>query len=381
MRVLYDISRYLVPYAYAYSMPYGIVVYNIELERVTMPIVAKDLKSRSTDSIACFVAFTKTISSDTMWKVVFVLLVIALAVFLKSDVDLYVNFLPYEEKGAFAGKVVWITGASSGIGATLAEDMVKAGAKVVISARRVEMLEVVADNCAKLGERPFVLPLDMTDFDSHAVAFQRIIDVLGNVDYLVLNAGISQRTTALDTPLSVTQEVINLNFMSYVALTKVVLPSMVARQQGQIVVTSSLSGIFGTPGGSSYSASKFALHGYFNALRAEVAKDGISVLLVCPGPVESEIAAKAYRNPNLPATVDGGKMPTSRCTHLMAKAMYYKLMEVWISPQPLLTMTYIAQYMPTFSNLLFAKVAGPARVRVLQTGGDAYSVKQMLGFK
>jgi len=312
-----------------------------------------------------------------MWKLFLIVLAVILAVFFKGDVDLPVSFLPYEEKGSFAGKVVWITGASSGIGAALAEDMVKAGAHVIISARRVSMLEEVADACAMFGERPFVLPFDVTDFDAHSVAVDAVISKFGHVDNFVLNAGMSQRNTAVDTPLSVTQDLMQLNFMSIVSLTKLVLPTMIERKQGQLVVTSSLSGIIGTPLGSSYSASKFALHGYFNALRAEVSQHGISVLLVCPGPVHSEISAKAYRNPALPKSSEENKMPTSRCTHLMAKAMYHRLMEVWIADQPLLFMTYIAQYLPTPSNLLFAKVLGPARVRALQSGGNVYDIKTM----
>jgi dehydrogenase/reductase SDR family protein 7 len=308
----------------------------------------------------------------------FVIVAVLLAVFFKSDVDLPLMFLPYEAKDSFAGKVVWITGASSGIGAALAEDMVKAGAKVVISARRQEMLDAVADSCAKFGKRPLVLPLDVTDLSAHSVAYQTVIDKFGKVDSLVLNAGMSQRNTAVDTALSVTQDLMHLNFISYVSLTKVVLPDMVARKDGQIVVTSSLSGIIGTPLGSSYSATKFALHGYFNGLRGEVSKDNISVLIVCPGPVESEISSKAYRNPALPVSADEKKMPTARCSHLMAKAMYYKtIMEVWISEQPLLAMTYVAQYAPTVSNTLFARVLGPARVRILQSGGNVYDVKAM----
>jgi dehydrogenase/reductase SDR family member 7 len=315
-----------------------------------------------------------------MWAYVTVAAaVVLLALFFKSDTDLPLFVAPYEQKNSFAGKVVWITGASSGIGAALAEDMVKAGAKVIISARRVAQLEKVADSCAKVGERPFVLPLDVVDFTAHQEAYAVVLRNFGIVDSLVLNAGQTQRNTALDTDLAVTQDLMNLNFMSYVALTKLVLPDMLRRKDGQIVVTSSLSGIIGTPLGSSYSATKFALHGYFNALRAEVFMQGINVLIVCPGPVESEIADKAHRNPNLPVAMEEEKMPTSRCSILMAKAMYYRLMEVWISQQPLLLVTYIAQYAPTLSNFVFSKIVGPARVKVLHSGsGNLFDIKQLL---
>mmetsp|Transcript_56990 Transcript_56990/g.112288 ORF Transcript_56990/g.112288 Transcript_56990/m.112288 type:complete len:315 (-) Transcript_56990:22-966(-) len=312
-----------------------------------------------------------------MWTILIVIVAIALGVFFNSDVDLPLLFLPYELPGSFEGKVVWITGASSGIGAALAEDMVKAGATVIISARREELLNKVADSCAQFGKRPYVLPLDVTNINAHHGAYVVLREEFQRIDVLVLNAGMSQRNTALDTPLEVTQDLMHLNFISYVSLARYVLSDMIERKTGQIVVTSSLSGIIGTPLGSSYSASKFALHGYFNGLRGEVSQDGISVLIACPGPVESEIAAKAHRNPALPVSQEEAKMPTTRCSFLMAKAMYYKFMEVWISQQPLLTMTYVAQYAPTLSNLLFSRVLGPARVRILQSGGNVYDVKAM----
>lgn len=313
-----------------------------------------------------------------MWAVLIVLCVVALAVFFKSDADLPLLFLPYEEKNSFDGKVIWITGASSGIGASLAETMVKAGATVIISARRVAQLESVADNCSRFGQKPYVLPLDVTDFDAHKVAYDNIIEKFGRIDSLVLNAGVSQRSIAIETPLSVTQDLMNLNFMSFVALTKVVLPSMVEHKNGQLVVISSLSGIIGTPLGSSYSASKFALHGYFNALRSEVSNLGVSISIVCPGPVESEISSKAFMVKEESRAVEIGKMPTERCTYLIAKCMYYKFMEVWISDQPFLTMTYLAQYAPFLNSILYARIFGPARIKVLETGGNVYDMKSLL---
>mmetsp|Transcript_26079 Transcript_26079/g.57739 ORF Transcript_26079/g.57739 Transcript_26079/m.57739 type:complete len:318 (+) Transcript_26079:112-1065(+) len=299
-----------------------------------------------------------------------------LAVFFQCDADLPIVFLPYKEEGAFAGKTVWITGASSGIGASLAEDMVRAGAQVVISARREAALEAVADKCALLGTRPFVLPLDVTDFAAQAEAVKVVMEKFGRVDSLVLNAGMAQRIPAEKTDLQVTQELMHLNFISIVSLTKLVLPSMLARGAGQFVIMSSVSGIIGTPLGSSYSASKFALHGYFNALRAEVGSRGVGVTIICPGPVVSEIADKAHRNSELPAGVETeAKMPTARCTGYVAKAMYYGFYEAWLSQQPVLAFTYVYKYAPFLANLLAVKIFGPGRVRAFETGGDIYDMK------
>ncbi len=169
-----------------------------------------------------------------MWKIIVVLVAVLIAVFLRSDSDLPLQFLPYNENNAFVGQVVWIAGASSGIGAALAADMVKAGAKVIISARRVGQLEDVAEECAKFGLKPFVLEMDMTDYESQKRAFDKVIEKFGHVDSLVLNAGQSQRNTALETPMEVTENLMRLNFFSYVTLTKLVAPLMVARNQGQV---------------------------------------------------------------------------------------------------------------------------------------------------
>jgi dehydrogenase/reductase SDR family protein 7 len=192
--------------------------------------------------------------------IIAVLIIALVAIFFASDADLPLVFLPNPPAKANAGQVVWIVGASSGIGATLALDYAKDGAKVIISARRVQQLEELAKKCVEAGgEEPLVLPMDSTNFDEHSGAFQKIVDTYGHLDVLVLNAGVSQRAAALDTDFSVTESIMKLNFFSYVALTKIVLPHFVSRNAGKIVVMSSVSGIMGTSVASTYSAAKFAL--------------------------------------------------------------------------------------------------------------------------
>lgn len=313
--------------------------------------------------------------------IVFAAVAIGLFLF-KCDADLPLVYLPFQLEGSFAGKVVWITGASSGIGAALAEDMVKAGAKVIISARRQDKLEAVARRCSELSDEPvMILPLDVTDFEAQRAAYDAVIARYGYVDSLVLNAGKSQRNVAVTTPLEATQQLIELNYLSYVSLTTMVLPKMIERRTGQLVVMSSLSGIMGTPGASSYSGSKFALHGYFNALRSEVSQHNIGVTIICPGPVESEIAQHTIRDPNNPVGEEGAKMPTERCTYLTAKAMHYGMMEAWISDQPFLLLTYLMQYVPTPTKMLFNKVLGPKRVQALQQGINVYDVNALFAGK
>jgi short-subunit dehydrogenase len=159
------------------------------------------------------------------------------AIFLASDADLPLILLPNPPAKANAGKVVWIVGASSGIGAYLAEDYCRDDANVIISARRVNQLEEIAEKCAKASgtnKMPLVLPLDITNYDEHEPAFKKIISTYGKIDVLVLNAGSGQRNLAVDTPFSVTENIMKLNFFSFISLNKIVLPTMLAQKSGKV---------------------------------------------------------------------------------------------------------------------------------------------------
>lgn len=167
-------------------------------------------------------------------RILIVLAAVLIGLFLKNDADLSLIFMPKVPENSYKGKVVWITGASSGIGASLAEDLTKLGANVIISARRTDKLEEVASKCSKFGESPDVLPLDVTIPDEQQKAFDFIMNKYGRIDSLVLNAGISQRNTANDTPYSVTKNMFEVNFFSFVSLTKIVLPTLLKQQSGQV---------------------------------------------------------------------------------------------------------------------------------------------------
>ena len=188
----------------------------------------------------------------------------------------------------FEGKTVWVTGASSGIGEAIAVAFSREGGKLVLSARNAAELERVRASCAQ-PERHVVLPLDLTD----DAAIRRAAASVGDVDVLVHSGGVSQRALAMQTDLAVERAIIDLNFFGTVALTKAVLPSMMARRSGHIVPISSVVGYVGTPLRSAYAASKHALHGYFDSLRAEVAKDGIAVTIVCPGYIRTNVSRNA----------------------------------------------------------------------------------------
>jgi dehydrogenase/reductase SDR family protein 7 len=278
--------------------------------------------------------------------------------------------------------VVWITGASSGIGAQLARDLARHGAQVIISARREAELQRVADSCGDVPIRPYVLPLDVTDYEAQEAAYKEILEEFGRVDILVLNAGRTQRSLAEKFPLSATRELFELNVMSVINLARLVVTDMITSQRGQIVVTSSLAGKIGGPIQSSYSATKYALHGYFDALRAEVAQFNISVLLVCAGPVVSDIAENALRDPNTPIVPEKNKLPTERCTSLMVRAMYNRdyIQEIWISKHPLLLFAYLNVYFPWISRQILTKAFGPGRRRALVSGDSVYDLKVSRSF-
>ena len=192
----------------------------------------------------------------------------------------------------FAGKVVWITGASSGIGEALAHAFAQAGACLVLSSRRPDELERVRLALPRAIEH-FCLPLDLAQCDGFPALTAQVLGRFGRVDILVNNGGVSQRARAADATLAVERALMEVNYFGTVALTKAVLPSMLARRAGQVVVISSVMGYVGTPGRSTYAASKHALHGYFDSLRAEVWREGIKITLICPGYVQTKVSDNA----------------------------------------------------------------------------------------
>jgi dehydrogenase/reductase SDR family protein 7B len=189
-------------------------------------------------------------------------------------------------------KVVWITGASSGIGEGLAYEFARKGARLVLSARRADVLERVRQKCVN-PERHTVLPMDMTNTDAMAHQAEAVLTACGQIDVLINNAGISQRSLIKDTELSVDRRIMEVDFFGPVALTKAVLPHMLARGSGQLAVVSSVVGLVATPYRSAYAAAKHAIAGFYDALRAETFESGIRVSVIYPGFVKSNVSLSA----------------------------------------------------------------------------------------
>ncbi|MFA0960959.1 SDR family oxidoreductase [Roseivirga sp. BDSF3-8] len=193
----------------------------------------------------------------------------------------------------FRDKIVWITGASGGIGEALAYRFASAGAKLILSARREKELQRVKDACEGDGENIAILPLDLEATSSFSSKTQAAIEAFGHLDILINNGGISQRSLASETSLEVDRRLMEINYFGTVALTKALLPHFTSRGQGHIAVVSSLVGKFGTPYRSAYAASKHALHGFFDSLRAELYKYPIHITMLCPGFIHTQVSVNA----------------------------------------------------------------------------------------
>jgi short-subunit dehydrogenase len=206
----------------------------------------------------------------------------------------------------FSGQIIWVTGASSGIGEALAVAFAAEGVHLVLSSRRRDELERVRARCERPDDH-LCLPLDLSRPETFADATSNVIRRFGRIDVLVNNAGVSQRGRAIETNAAVERSIMEIDYFGPVLLSKAVLPSMLERRAGRIVVVSSVMGYVGTPARSSYAAAKHALHGYFDSLRAELWREGVEITIACPGYVRTAVSANALgpggeRNGRMEAT-------------------------------------------------------------------------------
>ncbi len=224
----------------------------------------------------------------------------------------------------FTNKVAWITGASSGIGEALAYELSAAGAKLILSSRRMDELERVKQACSNPAQVQ-VLQLDLTDAASLEGKVTAAIACFGHIDIMVHNGGVSQRSLVIDTGMDVHRGLMDLNYFSYVQLTQALLPHFIERKAGHFVVTSSVMGKIGTPKRAAYAAAKHALHGFFDCLRAEVASDNIKVTILAPGYIRTNIsyfgAPNNTQNPANPSKNISGGLPADRAAKQILKAI------------------------------------------------------------
>ncbi len=260
----------------------------------------------------------------------------------------------------FNQKVVWITGASSGIGRALALELSNRGAKLILSSRKQVDLETVKNEC-KNPDDTKIVTLDLADIESLKEKTAEALNAFGSIDILLNNGGISQRSLAEDTAISVDQRIMDINYLGTVALSKHLLPHFQERKQGHFVVTTSIVGKIGTPLRSSYAASKHALHGFFDSLRAEVFKDNIHVTLVCPGFVKTNISLNALTGDGSPQqkmdTATNNGIEPERFARLMAKAIANKKEEVYIAGAKEKLGVYVKRFFPKILSIMIRKLS------------------------
>ena len=249
----------------------------------------------------------------------------------------------------FKNKVVWITGASSGIGKEIAIQAAKEGATVVLSARSIEKLSIV--RAALVGEKHLCLPLDLEDSSNFNALAEEVKSIFGSIDFLFNNGGLSQRAEAFDTSLEVDRKIMEINYFGNIALTKAVLPIMRQQKSGHIIPISSIAGKFGFFLRSAYSASKHALFGFYESLLLEEEKNGIKVTIAVPGKINTEISLNALDGA-------GGKhgvmdhnqetgMDVEECVRILFKAIKKNKKEVLIGKREIKAV-YLKRFFPSF---------------------------------
>ncbi|WIA36880.1 hypothetical protein OEZ86_008130 [Tetradesmus obliquus] len=285
---------------------------------------------------------------------------IALYGLMSADADLALLLRGRHKPDAFRGK---------GIGEALAKYLAGQGARLILSSRSAERLQRVKEACPD-PSAVLVLPFDLLGPEADLAAAAAAAD------------GASQHALAAETTGEVAQQLLDINTLAPIRLTQAALPHMLKRGKGRLVVTASMAAKVPSPGQAVYSAAKMAVWGYFGSLATEVADKGISVTVVCPGPVgSSSDTPRVLFGPNGKISrleqQDKRRMAPARAVQLMANAMAAGVEEAWLAKQPVLTMAYLMQYLPLLGWMVLKKV-GPGRARALSSGKSGYDVSSML---
>ncbi len=258
-------------------------------------------------------------------------------------------------------KVIWITGASSGIGEACAKKYNQEGWKVILSARNEQELQRAKSECPNSQDTE-ILSLDLSKTEEIPAKTSEAINLFGHIDTVLHSGGISQRSLIKDTSLEVDRRLMEVNFFGTVALSKAILPHFMQRKSGAFGVVSSLVGKFGTPFRSSYAASKHALHGFFDTLRAELHKDNIQVTMICPGFIKTNVSINALTEDGSPLNqmddAQANGMSPKDCADKIYSAMRKKKREVNIGGKEVFGV-YAKRLFPG----IFAKLIQTAKVR------------------
>lgn len=259
------------------------------------------------------------------------------------------------------GKVIWITGASSGIGEALTYQLNALGNTIILSARRENELKSVKEQC-KYPEKCSVLPLDLINFDSLEGLTETAWKLYDGIDILINNGGVSQRSLIADTKFEVYQQMIDINYLGTIKLTKSLLPYFIRKKSGHFVTITSVMGKYSSPYRSGYCGAKHALHGFFDALRMEHEKDSIKVTLICPGFVQTNVTKNALTEDGSNQGTDDlatkNGMPVEECATQISKAIRKGKFEVYIGGKE-----KYAVYLKRFFPKLLHKIVLKSKVR------------------
>ncbi len=259
----------------------------------------------------------------------------------------------------FSNKTIWVTGASSGIGRAVALELSRNNARLILSGRNEEELQKVANQCRKNGSTTRIAAFDLRDDKAVIDKAEEILKSEERIDCLYQFGGISQRSFVSETPLHVDRKIFEVNFFGTVALTKAVLPVMIKNGGGHIAATSSIVGKFGFPYRSAYSASKHALHGFFESLRAENVVNNISVSMIIPGRIKTDISVNALdKDGNKYGKMDEGQdkgMSAEKCAKIICRKLKKEKKEIIAGGIDLL-MIYIRRFLPFLYYHLSSRV-------------------------
>lgn len=271
----------------------------------------------------------------------------------------------------FKDKVIWITGASSGIGEAVAKAFAADGAHIILSGRRTEALEAGA---SEIETDTLILPFETTDYDVLPAKVDAARNWKGKVDILINNAGISQRSLAIETHPDVHHKIINVDLLAPIWLTQLLLPHMVEAGGGHIVGISSVAGRIGAPLRTAYSAAKHGLIGYMDSLRSETELlHNIKVTNILPGSIRTDVSRNALtkdgdRRGKSDDVIDNGMEP-AECARQILEAVDNNIPELIIADGPELMMAQLRQSDP---EKLFEMTAqfGAETARKYEAGND-----------
>lgn len=260
----------------------------------------------------------------------------------------------------YKDSIVWITGAASGIGKALAQLYAVKGATVIVSDRDRDNLREVADACDRAGGKGVFAPFDLEKPEEIKKTVDEVLKIYPKIHILISNGGISQRSFAIETPVEIDRKILEINFFGTVILTKELLPSLMAEGGGHISVTSSMTGKFGFPLRTAYCASKHAIQGYFEALRAELYEKNVKVTIVSPGRVYTNISLNSLdKEGKKRGVLDPGQakgISAEKCARKIERAIRKKRKELWVGGFELI-MIYIRKYLPPLFHILARKIS------------------------